>query len=163
MHATCLQRHTSSPNTREDGYVCLCLLLLTGICSSSCTRGDMSSWHIINGPNFLHYFPNHFHLLPRGFGINSQVIKLNNYVVQLIGSFTIFLLLNNISHDAHFSTRQNMEPEESLEKKIKFFSSQVFQIFDSKHGSSENYSDFFFLLLLLLPDLGLCVLRAITS
>ena len=28
-------------------------------------------------------------------------------------------------------------------KKIKFFSPQVFQIFDSKHGSPENYSDFF--------------------
>ena len=28
-------------------------------------------------------------------------------------------------------------------KKIKFFSSRVFQIFDSKHGSPENYSDFF--------------------
>ena len=28
-------------------------------------------------------------------------------------------------------------------KKIKLFSSRVFQIFDSKHGSPENYSDFF--------------------
>ena len=54
------------------------------------------------------------------------IIKLNNYVVQLIGSssvqhdfgsFAIFLLLNDLSHDAHFSTRQNMEPEEFLEKK----------------------------------------------
>ena len=36
------------------------------------------------------------------------------------GSFTIFLLLNDMSHDAHFSTRQNMEPEESLEKKSNF-------------------------------------------
>ena len=140
------------------------------------------------------------------------------------GSFTIFLLLNDMSHDAHFSTRQNMEPEESLEKKsnfsfygfsrystpnmalqeiiltffvfyaeqlrcsaywvcfgdrtiwvfcdfftpkrfeprpsffimskyrnsrpdsknFKFFSPPVFQIIDSKHGSPEDYSDFFF-------------------
>ena len=58
-----------------------------------------------------------------------SIIKLNNYVVQLIGvasvllrhgSFTIFLLLNDMSHDAHFSTRQNMKPEESLEKKSNF-------------------------------------------
>ena len=28
-------------------------------------------------------------------------------------------------------------------KKIKFFYSRVFEIFDSKHGSPENYSDFF--------------------
>ena len=28
-------------------------------------------------------------------------------------------------------------------RKIKFFSPRVFQIFDSKHGSPENYSDFF--------------------
>ena len=38
----------------------------------------------------------------------------------LHGSFTIFLLLNDMSHDAHFSTRQNVEPEESLEKKSNF-------------------------------------------
>ena len=64
-----------------------------------------------------------------------RIIKLNNYVVQLIGvasvllrhgSFTIFLLLNNMSHDAHFSTRQNMEPEESLEKKSNFSLKRVF-------------------------------------
>ena len=48
-----------------------------------------------------------------------------------------------MSHDAHFSTRQNMKPEDFLEKKF-FFSSRVFQIFDFKHGSPENYSDFFF-------------------
>ena len=36
------------------------------------------------------------------------------------GSFTIFLLLNDMSHDAHFSTRQNMEPEDFLEKKLNF-------------------------------------------
>ena len=52
-------------------------------------------------------------------------------------------------------------------KKIKFFSLRVFQIFNSKHGSPGNYSDFFFLLLffllLILPNRGLCVLQAITS
>ena len=47
------------------------------------------------------------------------------------------------SRPPHFSTRQNMEPEDFLGKKIKFFSLRVFQIFDSKHGSPENYSDFF--------------------
>ena len=101
------------------------------------------------------------------------IIKLNNYVVQLIGlasvlsrrgSFTIFLLLNDSSHDAHFSTRQNMKPGESLEKKSNF----------SLHGFSRYLTSnmalqkiiltsFFFVFLLLLPDRGLCVLRAITS
>ena len=47
-------------------------------------------------------------------------------------------------------------------KNFKFFPPQVFQIFDSKHGSPENYSDFFFFLFFLLPDRGLCVLRGIT-
>ena len=60
-----------------------------------------------------------------------------------LGSFTIFLLLDDSSHDAHFSTRQNMKPGDFLEKKFTFFSSRVFQIFDSKHGSSGNYSDLF--------------------
>ena len=80
-------------------------------------------------------------------------------VLSRLGSFTIFLLLTDSSHETHFSTRQNMEPEDILKKKIKFFSPRVLQIFDSKHGSPENYSDFY----LLLPDRGLCVLRAITS
>ena len=51
-------------------------------------------------------------------------------------------------------------------KKNKFFYSRVFEIFYSKHGSPENYSDFFcflFFVFLLLPDRVLCVLRAITS
>ena len=57
------------------------------------------------------------------------IIKLNNYVVQLIGSSSVqhdlgllrfFLLLNDSSHDAHISTRQNMEPKEFLEKKSNF-------------------------------------------
>ena len=91
------------------------------------------------------------------------IIKLNNYVVQLIGSSSVqhdlgllrfFLLLNDSSHDAHISTRQNMKPEEFLEKKIKFFSPRVFQIFDSKHGSPENYSDFFCFLFFFFPIEG---------
>ena len=60
---------------------------------------------------------------------NGSIIKLNNYVVQLIGSSSvqhdlgllrIFLLLNDSSHDAHFSTCQNMEPGKFLEKKSNF-------------------------------------------
>ena len=62
--------------------------------------------------------------------ILTSFFKLNNYVVQLIGSSSVqhdlgllrfFLLLNDSSHDAHFSTRQNMKPEEFLEKKSNFF------------------------------------------
>ena len=58
-----------------------------------------------------------------------MLIKLKNYVFEL-NAFTsvparfvsgkIFLLLNDSSHDSHFSTRQNMEPEEFLEKKSNF-------------------------------------------
>ena len=80
-------------------------------------------------------------------------------MLSRLGSFTIFLLLTDSSYETHFSTRQNMDPEDFLEKKIKFFTSRVLKIFDFKHGSPENYSDFFFLL----PVQGLCVLRAITS
>ena len=36
------------------------------------------------------------------------------------GSFTIFLLLNDISHEAHFSTCQNLETEDVLGKKSNF-------------------------------------------
>ena len=31
-----------------------------------------------------------------------------------------FLLLNDLSHDSYFSTRQNMEPEDFFEKKSNF-------------------------------------------
>ena len=57
------------------------------------------------------------------------VFKLNNYVVQLItftsvlarlGSRKIFLIPNDSSHDTHFSTPLNMEPEDFLEKKSNF-------------------------------------------
>ena len=54
----------------------------------------------------------------------------------------IFLLLNHLSHDTHFSTRQNMETFQLPQKNqiFLFFSSLIF---DSKHGFPENYSDFF--------------------
>ena len=38
-------------------------------------------------------------------------------VLSRLGSFTIFLLLTDSSHETHFSTLQNMEPEDFLEKK----------------------------------------------
>ena len=53
------------------------------------------------------------------------IIKLNNYVVQLIGSasvtarfgsFAIFLLLNDSSHNPHFSACQNMETQDGIQK-----------------------------------------------
>ena len=78
---------------------------------------------------------------------------LNNYVVQHIGSasvtarfgsFAIFLLLNDSSHDPHFSACQSIETLDGIQKNFEFFFSRVFQIFDSKHGSPEDYSDFFF-------------------
>ena len=53
------------------------------------------------------------------------IIKLNNYVVQLFGSasvtarfgsFAIFLLLNDSSHDPHFSACQNIETLDRIQK-----------------------------------------------
>ena len=42
-------------------------------------------------------------------------------VLSRLGSFTIFLLLTDSSHETHFATRQSMEPENFLEKKSNFF------------------------------------------
>ena len=67
--------------------------------------------------------------------ILTLFFKLKNYVFELnaftsvparFGSRKIFLLLNDSSHDSHFSTRQNIGREEFLERKIKFFSPRVF-------------------------------------
>ena len=103
--------------------------------------------------------------------LTSFVFKLNNYVVQLIGvtsvlsrhgSFTIFLLLNDMSHEAHFSTRQNMEPEDFLEKKSNF-SLHGFSRYSTPNMALQIIILTSFVFLLLLPDRGLCVLHAITS
>ena len=59
--------------------------------------------------------------------------KLNNYVVQLFGSasvtarfgsFAIFLLLNDSSHDPHFSACQNIETLDRIQKISNFFLSR---------------------------------------
>ena len=84
--------------------------------------------------NFKFFSPQVFQIFDSKHGspdnYSDFFFKLNNYVVQLIGSSSVqhdfgllrfFLLLNDSSHDAHFSTRQNMEPEESLEKKSNFY------------------------------------------
>ena len=104
----------------------------------------------------------------------ERVIKLNNYVVQLIGlasvttrdgSFTIFLLIHDMSHDAHFSTRQNMEPEEFLEKISNFSLHRFFRYLTPNMALQKIILTsffFFFFFFLLLPDRGLCVLRDIT-
>ena len=83
-------------------------------------------------------------LIIEDIAIHSNIFIGVTSVLSRHGSFTIFLLLTDSSHETHFSTRQNMETEDFFEKKIKFFSPRVLQIFDSKHGSPENYSDFFF-------------------
>ena len=102
------------------------------------------------------------------------VFRLNNYVVQLIGvasvlsrhgSFTIFLFLNDMSHDAHFSTRQNIELGDCSEKKSNF-SFHGFSRYLTSNMALQKIiltSFFVFVFFLLLPDRGLCVLRAITS
>ena len=77
---------------------------------------------IVFGPikfHYLIYCCAHTHML-HILSVCVSLIKLNNYVVQLItstsdearfGSQKIFLLLNDSSNDSHFSTRQNMKPE----------------------------------------------------
>ena len=71
----------------------------------------------------------HAALARRPVALQHPIFKLNNYVVQLhdftsvpskLGSRKIFLLLNDSSHDYHFSTCQNMKPGESKEKKSNF-------------------------------------------
>ena len=103
--------------------------------------------------------------------LTSFFFMLNNYVVQHIGSasmtarfgsFAIFLLLNDSSHDPYFSSKYS-RPEKK------------FQIFLST-GFPDNWLQtrlsrrlfwllflFLFFFVFLLPDRGLCVLRAITS
>ena len=82
------------------------------------------------------------------FGFYLKILLCNIFlgstsVLARHGSRKIFLLLNDSSHDPQFSTSQNMETSRIFRKKIKSFSLRVSQIFDSKHGSPENYSDFF--------------------
>ena len=59
----------------------------------------------------------------------GTLFKLNNYVVQLLtfssvllrhGSRKIFLLLNDLSHDPHFSACQNIETLERNQKITNF-------------------------------------------
>ena len=80
-------------------------------------------------------------------------LNLNNYVVEItctcFGTRTI-----RVSND--FLTPKRFDPrlpffnisikiwKQFFPIKIKFSSSLVFEIFDSKHGSPENYSDFLF-------------------
>ena len=104
----------------------------------------------------------------------EQLFKLKNYVFELNGFTSVTARFGSLWRKIFF-TPKRFEPRPSFfsmskyrnsrrdSKNFKFFSPQVFQIFDSKHGSPENYSDFFFFVFLfpLLPDRGLCVLRAI--
>ena len=83
----------------------------------------------------------------------TTIFKLKNYVFELNG-FYFGTARFWVTKD--FFTPKRFEPRLSFfsmskyrnsrrdSKNFKFFSPQVFQIFDSKHGSPENYSDFFF-------------------
>ena len=76
-------------------------------------------------------------------------------------SLMVLLRYRTIWVTKDFSTPKRFEPRPSFfsmskyrnsrreSKNFKFFSPQVSQIFDSKHGSPENYSDFFFFLFFL--------------
>ena len=96
---------------------------------------------------------------------------LNNYVVQHIGSasmtarfgsFAIFLLLNDSSHDPHFSACQNIETLDGIQK-ISNFSLRRFSRYLTPNMALQKIILTSFFVFLLLPDRGLCVLRGITS
>ena len=69
-------------------------------------------------------------------------------------------------HDAHFSTRQNMETWNFLEKKSNFSLHGFLRYLTPNMALQKIILTFFvflFFVFLLLPDRGLCVLRALTS
>ena len=79
--------------------------------------------------NFKFFSPPVFQIIDSKHGspedYSDFFFKLNNYVVQLIGSasvtarfgsFAIFLLLNDSSHDPHFSACQNIETQNGIQK-----------------------------------------------
>ena len=99
------------------------------------------------------------------------IIKLNNYVVQLLaftsvpaklGSRKIFLLLNDSSHDPHFLAYQNIETLDDIQK-ISNFSLYGFFRYLTPNMALQKIILISFFFLFLLSDRGLCVLRAITS
>ena len=106
---------------------------------------------------------------PRVFQIfDSKHGSADNYSDFFLRSKTSFLTLMRLLRyrtiwvTKYFLTPERFEPRIPFSymskygtsgifrKKIKFFSLRVFQIFDSKHGSPENYSDFFFCFLFFL-------------
>ena len=79
--------------------------------------------------NFKFFSPPVFQIIDSKHGspedYSDFFFKLNNYVVQLIGSSSvshdfgsrkIFLLLNDSSHDSHFSACQNIETLDGIQK-----------------------------------------------
>jgi hypothetical protein len=105
--------------------------------------------------------------------INNHLIKLNNYVVQLIeftsvlarlGSRKIFSLLNDSSHEPHFSACQNIETLDGTQK-ISNFSLYWFFRYSTPNMALQKIilTSFFLFFVSLLPDRGLCVLPGITS
>ena len=81
-------------------------------------------------------------------------LNLNNYVVEIswvrFGTRTIRVSNDFLTPTERFEPRVpffNMSKYEDFPvffKKFKFLSSQIFLIFDSKHGSPKNYSDLVF-------------------
>ena len=73
---------------------------------------------------------------------NIQILFLSSKTTFL--SFMVLLRYPyDLGHERFFnmSKYKNSRPDS---KNFKFFSPPVFQIIDSKHGSPEDYSDFFF-------------------
>ena len=94
--------------------------------------------------------------------IHSNIFLGSTSVSHDFGSRKIFLLLNDSSHDPHFSECQNIETLDRIQK-ISNFSLHGFSRYLTPNMALQKIILTSFFLLLLLPDRGVCVLRAITS
>ena len=92
------------------------------------------------------------------FGMVEVLFMLNNYVVQHIGSasvtarfgsFAIFLLLNDSSHDPHFSACQNIETLDGIQK-ISNFSFHGFSRYSTPNMALQKIILTFFVFFLFL-------------
>ena len=158
----------------------------TGVLSSvSCPKStgisDKTEPSEFTWGHFFHHSKAHtwFHIIYDDTDWNTMkyynlIISWTTYVVQLIsttsvlsrlGSFTIFSLLNDISHGFHFSTRQNMKPQDCFEKKSNFNLYGFSRYLTPNMALQKIILTFLFLFFVffLLPDRRLCVLPAITS
>ena len=91
--------------------------------------------------------PNLLHSVAPSWWLDPHLPCGSDSVLARFGSRKILLLLHDSSHGSHFSTCQNMEPEEFLEKKSNF-SLRRFSIYLTPNMALQNIilTSFFFFL-----------------